>query len=83
MICYPSIFTGAHKRVGEGVKYGVTKIIVHKGYVGGVHKDHDIALLKLSKPALLGNTVNTVCLPAQNEVVQRGSKCYVTGTRLY
>ncbi|KAK3727162.1 hypothetical protein QZH41_015177, partial [Actinostola sp. cb2023] len=68
----------AHRRV-DGVKYGISKIIVHQGYVGGAYKDHDIALLKLSKPAILGQKVNTVCLPTQNEVVQKGAKCYVTG----
>lgn len=61
------------------MKHGVSRIVVHPGYVGGVHKDHDIALLKLSKPALLSKTVNTVCLPTQDGVVKNRNKCYVTG----
>jgi len=72
-------FQGAHRRVGEGVEYDIRKIIVHEGYIGGVHKDHDIALLKLAKPALLDKTVNTICLPKHNEIVPVGNKCYVTG----
>ena len=41
---------------------------------------HDIALIKLSRPAILNKDVNLVCLPKQNNRVAIGKMCYLTGT---
>ena len=42
---------------------------------------NDIALIKLSRPALLGGIVGLACLPQGDNVdrVAPGTKCFVTG----
>ena len=43
------------------------------------HLRHDVAVLKLSKPAVLRDKVGTVCLPKSGQQVASGTKCYITG----
>ena len=42
-------------------------------------KYYDIALLKLKRPAMMNNYVNTVCVPGENETIPVGSTCFMTG----
>lgn len=44
--------------------------------------NNDIALLELSRPAILNKRVGLVCLPPQNYDVSVKSNCYTTGKRL-
>uniref|UniRef100_A0A8C8RL68 Plasminogen n=1 Tax=Pelusios castaneus TaxID=367368 RepID=A0A8C8RL68_9SAUR len=39
----------------------------------------DIALLKMSSPALISNEVIPACLPPENVVISNRAECYVTG----
>ena len=41
--------------------------------------DHDIAVLKLSKPATLNRAVGIACLPSKFEKIPSNAKCYVSG----
>ena len=41
--------------------------------------NNDIALLELSKPAILNKRVGLVCLPPQDYDVSVKSNCYITG----
>ena len=45
---------------------------------------NDIALLKLSRPALIGGRVGLACLPRGDltERVAPGTKCFLTGTSM-
>ena len=43
------------------------------------HLRHDVAVLKLARPATLGGKINTICLPAHGSRVSAGATCYVTG----
>ena len=43
--------------------------------------NNDIALLELSRPAMLNDRVQPVCLPQPNKEPQAGSTCYITGMR--
>ncbi|KAJ7378272.1 Chymotrypsinogen B [Desmophyllum pertusum] len=43
------------------------------------HLRHDVAVLKLSRPATLGGKINTICLPSHGSRVSPGATCYVTG----
>ncbi|KAK1171496.1 plasminogen [Acipenser oxyrinchus oxyrinchus] len=42
-------------------------------------KGTDIALIKLTSPALLNDKVQPACLPEKNYIVPSGTECYVTG----
>uniref|UniRef100_A0A3B3T3H8 Plasminogen n=1 Tax=Paramormyrops kingsleyae TaxID=1676925 RepID=A0A3B3T3H8_9TELE len=39
----------------------------------------DIALLKLERPAIINDQVQTVCLPEKDYIVPSNTECYVTG----
>lgn len=41
--------------------------------------NNDIALLELSKPAVLNKRVSLVCLPPQDYDISVNSNCYITG----
>lgn len=41
--------------------------------------NHDVGLLKLASPVMFNDYVNTVCLPAQSQTVNVGTKCFITG----
>eukprot|EP00794_Sanderia_malayensis_P004570 gene4570-5167_t len=64
----------------------VKKLIIHPdnfrfwelGY-NDIPDDYDIALLKLSKPALFSNRVNKACLPNDLVNFPDGTSCYVAG----
>ncbi len=43
--------------------------------------NYDIALLRLKKPAMMNDYVNTVCVPGETEKVAVGSNCYITGKK--
>ncbi len=45
--------------------------------------DYDIALLKLRRPAMVNDYVNTVCVPGENEIIPVNSKCYMTGKNIH
>ncbi|XP_063883137.1 phenoloxidase-activating factor 2-like [Scylla paramamosain] len=46
---------------------GVAEVLLHPNYSGAPHHHYDVALLVLKRPAVLGTTVNTACLPAGEE----------------
>lgn len=73
---------GAHKRtikVGSEQDLKVSKIIMHTSYQKPKQYSHDIALLKLEKPAKLDKYTNLVCLPESIPEVPAGTKCWITG----
>ena len=78
---YYKIRVGEHNRnVDEGTEddIPVKRVISHNDY-GKPVLNNDIALIQLSRPAILNNRVRTVCLPARNEAVPTSSRCYITG----
>lgn len=73
---------GAHSRVSEvntEQDFGVTKVITHPQYNRPKSLSHDIALLKLDKPARLDSYVNIACLPETIEAPVEGKHCWFTG----
>jgi len=73
---------GAHKRtsnVGTEQDFKVSKIISHPSYHSPKRYSHDIALLKLERPARLGRYVNLACLPQSVNAPVDGEKCWITG----
>ena len=57
----------------------VNQILMHESYRNPKTFAHDIALLKLSTSANLGEGVGLVCLPDDNFVLEEGKRCYITG----
>ena len=73
---------GAHKRrgqVGTEQDFKVERITTHHSYKKPKGLAHDIAILKLHKPALLNRAVNLACLPESSGSVSDGKMCWVTG----
>ena len=64
--------------IGSEVISKVSMIIRHKGFKAGSY-NHDIALLKLSKPIKYSSFVRPICLPKQGLEERVGAKCYVSG----
>ena len=56
----------------------VVRITQHKDYK---HESdtHDVALLVMDKQVVFGADINAICLPADNEVLPVGSKCFMSG----
>ena len=44
--------------------------------------NNDVGLLKLAKPVMLNDHVNTICLPPQGQNVPVATRCYITGKML-
>ncbi|CAH3180407.1 unnamed protein product, partial [Porites lobata] len=73
---------GAHYRssnVGTEQDIPVEKIISHHSYRKPYGMAHDIAMVKLSRPATLNKAVNIACLPGSGGDVADGKMCWVTG----
>ncbi|XP_078360420.1 MAM and LDL-receptor class A domain-containing protein 1-like isoform X2 [Oculina patagonica] len=73
---------GAHRRVntvGTEQDIKVIKVITHPSYHKPVSYSHDIALLKLEKPATLNRYVNLVCLPNTVAAPANNTRCWITG----
>ncbi|XP_078356255.1 transmembrane protease serine 9-like isoform X2 [Oculina patagonica] len=73
---------GAHRRVntvGSEQDIRVSKVITHPSYHKPTRYSHDIALLKLEKPAQRNRFVNLVCLPHAVAEPSDGTKCWITG----
>lgn len=73
--------TGAHGRTNDGEVYKVSRVIKHPQF-SMQHLRHDVAVLRLARPANLNSKVGTVCLPRHGSRVKPGTTCYVTG-KLY
>eukprot|EP00493_Phyllostaurus_siculus_P025435 UN25779 len=60
---------------------GMKSIFMHpKWLVQQTDEDwHDVALIHLKRPAILGPRVQTVCLPKKGKKPRRNSKCYLAG----
>lgn len=69
---------GAHRRTGDGQVFEVSRVIRHRSF-SMQYLRHDVAVLKLARPATLGGKINTICLPSHGSRVSQGTKCYVTG----
>uniref|UniRef100_A0A8C5PUH9 Plasminogen n=1 Tax=Leptobrachium leishanense TaxID=445787 RepID=A0A8C5PUH9_9ANUR len=69
------VYLGIHKETGNEPSKQIRD--VEKLFKGPLNSD--IALLKLSSPAVLTNEVLPACLPSANYVVADKSECYVTG----
>ena len=69
--------------VGTEQTINVAKIITHENYSKPVTYAHDIALIKLAQPAILGRGVGVVCLSNSSNVLLTGSPnqkgCWITG----
>uniref|UniRef100_A0A8C7EBX7 Plasminogen n=1 Tax=Nothoprocta perdicaria TaxID=30464 RepID=A0A8C7EBX7_NOTPE len=69
------VYLGLHKE--RALEPSVQKREVEKLFKGP--RGVDIALLKLSSPAVINNHVIPVCLPKENSVLGGREECYVTG----
>ena len=74
--------TGEHNRTkDEGTEqyFDVSQLYLNKHFQTYSGYGHDIALIRLSRPAILNPYVSLACLPRQNERVATGKLCYLTG----
>lgn len=56
----------------------VSKYVIHQDYYkGGLY--NDVALLFLTEPVQIAENVNTVCLPAQDEIFDHAKCCKLKG----
>ncbi|CAH2250846.1 plasminogen [Pelobates cultripes] len=69
------VYLGIHKETGNEPSKQIRDVEKLIKPVG----DSDIALMKLSSPALITDEVLPVCLPPENYVVPDRAECYVTG----
>ena len=74
------LFAGEHDRSkDEGEQeIGVSVIHIHKKAMTEGF-GNDLAIMKLSRPAILNEKVKPVCLPKRKSRVPVGTKCYITG----
>ncbi|KAL9985912.1 hypothetical protein ACROYT_G008366 [Oculina patagonica] len=78
---------GAHKRAvpkeSHAQDFGVEIIITHESYKKPFGVSHDIALVKLDKPAILNRYVGVACLPDGSTpslpIDDLSKKCWITG----
>jgi len=78
---------GAHRKRGKdshAQDFSIDKIIMHELYKKPVGLSHDIALLKLRKPATLNRYVGLACLPDEKSlpnlpIDDLSKKCWITG----
>ena len=73
---------GEHDRTkDEGTEqyFDVSQLYLNKHFQTYSGYGHDIALIRLSRPAILNRYVSLACLPRQNERVATGKLCYLTG----
>ena len=77
---------GAYYRVSGSVgteqTINVAQIILHEKYHKPVRYAHDIAMLKLAKPALLGKGIGVVCVSNPSNVLpidNKDKRCWITG----
>lgn len=76
------IVLGAHdrtKREDTDQYFEISQLYVHKRYQTDSGYGHDIALIRLSRPAVLNKGVGLVCLPEQDSRVAVHTACYLTG----
>lgn len=59
--------------------FEVSQMYIHEQYQTSSGYGHDIALIRLSRPAELNEAVGVVCLPEQDKRVSTGKMCYLTG----
>ncbi|XP_032235573.1 chymotrypsin B isoform X2 [Nematostella vectensis] len=74
-----TVIVGAHKRVLDGTEHKLSAFYKHEKYVGGKDKKHDLALIRLAKPAAFSAKVSPVCLPKQGDLLGNEKNCYTTG----
>ncbi|XP_057292187.1 transmembrane protease serine 5-like [Hydractinia symbiolongicarpus] len=73
---------GAHKISNgllEKTDYDVEQIYVHPDYRVQKVYNNDVALIKLRKPALLNDQVNSICLMGNEYEPAAGDKCVIAG----
>ena len=76
-----TIVLGDHIRnISEGTEQRVfgRQWFIHPDWQGG-RGNSDIALIQLSRPAILNDRVRTVCLPQAYVNVPPGKRCFITG----
>lgn len=76
------IVLGEHDRTkdeGREQYFDVSQLYLNKHFQTYSGYGHDIALIRLSRPAILNRYVSLACLPRQNERVATGKLCYLTG----
>ena len=76
---------GAHYRsstIGTEQDFRIERVISHESYKRPRGLAHDIAMLKLDKPAQINKAVGQACLPAfSGDVAEIDDKhCWVTGS---
>lgn len=77
---------GAHdrtKREDTDQYFEISQLYVHKRYQTDSGYGHDIALIRLSRPAVLNKIVGLVCLPEQDSRVAVHTACYLTGNAAF
>lgn len=75
------VVLGDHNRdsdEGTEEERGVKKIVQHELYETNADT-HDIAIMKLDRSVVFGTDINAICLPKENEVLQAGTKCFLSG----
>ena len=78
------IVLGAHdwsKNESTTQIFGIDKMVVNRRFLTDKAYGYDIALIKLSRPAVLNFAVGLACLPKQDDRVPVGTKCYITGKK--
>ena len=74
--------SGGHDRTKEEATkqyFDVSQLYIHRRYQTDTGYGHDIAVIRLSRPAFLNEAVGLVCLPKQNHRVAIDKMCYLTG----
>ena len=80
------LLTGAHDRTkleDNRQYFEISQLYIHKQYQTSSGYGHYIALIRLSKPAVLNSAVGLVCLPRQDNRVAVGKMCWLTGNAAF
>ncbi|XP_078280020.1 transmembrane protease serine 6-like [Rhinoraja longicauda] len=72
-------FLGTVYRTGQnGTRVTFKRIIINPKF-NADSMDNDIALMELTQPVTLSNTVQPACLPSLYHVLSEEMKCFITG----
>ncbi|XP_030638892.1 transmembrane protease serine 13b [Chanos chanos] len=75
---YWRVYIGMVSQYNLPLPYYISKIILNENYNSDT-SNYDIALLKLTEPALLSANVRPVCFPAFDQNFAPGTQCWTSG----
>lgn len=68
--------------IGSEKKFNIKRITEHPSYKFPLDTN-DIAVMEMTSKTHFGDDINRICLPKQSEILPIGSKCYISGRKIF